>query len=266
MKIYGDDYLTKTPGQKELIIYEVAKSITAIFKAYKTGIVSKSFDYDYIREVAPEKHYGILGRYYSYKETISAKFDDVSYEPKIGDYEEGRFVPIFEITPYLATPLKRNISTKWGLEMDLASYLIPFTESESSSGEKFFNLFLYGGAVGYDLTWDAFKAGDFSHETFNNKAGDFSHGPLVKYIFDIKNTDIGLSAYLKYKFNDENGHKFQSVPFGLRVSINQDFFSFFIGVEEDLRFTDNKENELMVNTGITIHLPLTWLAGKGGGE
>lgn len=241
LRIYGDGLLRKTPGQKELMIAEVAKTITAVFHAYKTHTVSK-FDSDFVAEIKTEKKKGLLGDDSSY-EQISPVFDDVAYKPIRRDYLLGRLVPIIEIAPYLSTPLKSGINSRWGLEADLAVYGIPQI-GEDSSVSKFFDTFLVGFALGYDYT----------DEIFN--ATNYSHGPLFKFIFDIKNTDIGFCLYAKWKFNNENDNTYQSFPFGGRMSFSRDFFSLYVGVGNEPRYTDRMENVITVYTGLTIFFPV----------
>jgi hypothetical protein len=241
MRIYGDGLLKKTTGQKELMIAEVAKTITAVFNAYKTHEISK-FDSDYVAEIKTEKKSGLLGEDSSYEE-ISPMFDDVAYKPIRRDYLLGRLVPIIEIAPYLSTPLKSGINSRWGLEADLALYGIPQI-GEDSAGSKFFDTFLVGIALGYDYT----------DEIFN--ATNYSHGPLFKFIFDIKNTDIGFCLYAKWKFNNENDNTYQSFPFGGRMSFSRDFFSLYVGIGNEPRYTNKLENIITVYTGLTVFFPV----------
>lgn len=248
MTIYGDGLLKKTKGQKELMTAEVAKSITAVFKAYKTQTISESFDADYEVQIKSEKKPGrLLGEKYHYEE-ISPMFDDVAYKPIRRDYELGRLVPIVELTPYISTPLRQGVNSRWGVEADLAMYVIPQI-GEDSAVSKFFQTFLVGAALGYDYTDDMFDA--------NN----YSHGPVVKFLFDIKNTDIGFCLYAKWKFNNEDDHEFQSVPFGARVSFSRDFFSLFFGVGSEPRFVNEKENVATIYTGLTVYFPMGMTLG-----
>ncbi len=103
--------------------------------------------------------------------------------------------------------------------------------------------------MGYDYTDDMFDA--------NN----FSHGPMVKLLFDIKNTDIGFCLYAKWKFNDEDDHEFQSVPFGARMSFSRDFFSLFFGVGNEPRYVNERENVVTVYTGLTVYFPMGMTLG-----
>jgi hypothetical protein len=242
MTIFGDSLMKNSPGQKELMIAEVAKTITAVFKAYKTHTLT-TFDSDYVVTIRTEKKSTFWGEtHYSYEE-ISPRFDDVTYKPIRRDYELGRLVPILELTPYLSTPLTTGINSRWGFELDLAAYGIPQI-SEDSAASKFFETVLFGVALGYDYTDDLFNA------------TNYSHGPLLKLLFDIKNTDIGFCLYVKYKFNYENDHSFESVPFGGRVSFSRDFFSLFVGIGNEPRYTTQTENVATVYMGMTIYFPM----------
>ncbi len=248
MTIYGDGLMKNSNGQKELMIAEVAKTITAVFNAYKTQTVSKSFDSDYVVKIKKEeKPDRLLGKTYHYEE-ISPMFDDVAYKPIRRDYELGRLVPIIEATPYISTPLRQGVNSRWGVEADLAMYVIPRV-SETSAVSKFFQTFLVGAALGYDYTDDMFDA--------NN----YSHGPMVKFLFDIKNTDIGFCLYAKWKFNHEDDNTFQSVPFGARVGFSRDFFSLFFGVGNEPRYVDERENVVTIYTGLTIYFPVGMTLG-----
>lgn len=241
MRIYGDGLLRKTPGQKELMIAEVAKTITAVFNAYKTHTVSE-FESNYVTEMKTEKNAGLLGDDSSY-EQISPMFDDVAYKPIRRDYLLGRLVPIIEVAPYLSTPLKSGINSRWGLEADLAVYGIPQI-GEDSAVSRFFDTFLVGVALGYSYT----------DEIFN--ATNYAHGPLFKFIFDIKNTDIGFCLYAKWQFNNENDNTFQSFPFGGRMSFSRDFFSLYVGIGNEPRYTNKMENIVTVYTGLTVYFPV----------
>lgn len=241
MKIYGDGLLKKTTGQKELMIAEVAKTITAVFHAYKTQKLSQ-FDSDFVVEIKTEKKAGLLGEDASY-EVISPTFDDVAYRPIRRDYLLGRLVPIVEVAPYLSTPLRSGVNSRWGLEADLAVYGIPKI-GDDSAVSKFFDTFLVGVALGYDYT----------DEIFN--ATNYSHGPLIKFLFDIKNTDIGFCLYAKWKFNNENDNTYQSFPFGGRMSFSRDFFSLYVGIGNEPRYTDRMENIVTVYTGLTVYFPV----------
>ena len=241
MQIYGDGLLRKTPGQKELMIAEVAKTITAVFHAYRTHTVSK-FDSDFVTEIKREEKAGLLGDDASY-EQISPAFDDVAYKSIRRDYLLGRLVPIIEVAPYLSTPMRSGINSRWGLEADLAVYGI-HQLGEDSTVSGFFDTFLVGFALGYDYT----------DEIFN--ATNYSHGPLFKFIFDIKNTDIGFCLYAKWKFNNENDNTYQSFPFGGRMSFSRDFFSLYVGVGNEPRYTDRMENVVTVYTGLTVYFPV----------
>ena len=241
LRIYGDGLVKKTPGQKELMIAEVAKTITAVFKAYKTQRVS-TFDADFVVGMKTEMKAGLLGNDASYEE-ISPYFDDVAYKPVRRDYLLGRLVPIVEIAPYLSTPLRSGVNSRWGIEADLAVYGIPKI-GDDSAVSTFFDTFLVGVALGYDYT----------DEIFN--ATNYSHGPLIKFLFDIKNTDIGFCLYAKWKFNNENDNTFQSFPFGGRMTFSRDFFSLYVGIGNEPRYTDRMENIVTVYTGLTVYFPV----------
>jgi hypothetical protein len=92
-------------------------------------------------------------------------------------------------------------------------------------------------------------------------ANNYSHGPVVKFLFDIKNTDIGFCLYAKWKFNHEDDHSYQSVPFGARVSFSRDFFSLFFGVGSEPRFVDERENVVTIYTGLTVYFPMGMTLG-----
>lgn len=241
MRIYGDGLVKKTTGQKELMIAEVAKTITAVFKAYKTQTISH-FDADFVVEMRTEEKAGLLGEDVSH-EVISPFFDDVAYKPVRRDYLLGRLVPIVEIAPYLSTPLRSGINSRWGIEADMAVYGIPQI-GDDSIASRFFDTFLVGIALGYDYT----------DEIFN--ATNYSHGPLIKFLFDIKNTDIGFCLYAKWKFNNENDNTFQSFPFGGRMTFSRDFFSLYVGIGNEPRYTDKTENIVTVYTGLTLYFPV----------
>jgi hypothetical protein len=242
MTIYGDDQVKKSIGQKELMVAEVAKTITAVFKAYKTHDLTK-FDSDYVVKIKTEKKSTFWGTIdYRYEE-ITPRFDDVAYKPFRRDYELGRMVPIVELTPYLSTPLTTGVNSRWGIEADLATYIIPQI-SEQSTASKFFESVMVGVALGYGYTDDFFNA------------TNYSHGPLLKLLFDIKNTDIGFCLYAKYQWNYENDHSFESVPFGARVSFSRDFFSLFVGIGNEPRYTTQTENVATVYMGMTLYFPV----------
>ena len=242
MTIYGDNLMKNSRGQKELVIAEVAKTITAVIKAYKTRELTR-FDSDYVVQIKTEKKSTMLGEINYHYEEITPIFDDVAYKTVRRDYEMGRLVPIVELSPYLSTPLKSGVNSRWGLEADLAVYVIPQVSRESTAS-KFFETFMVGAALGYDYT----------DEIFN--ATNYSHGPMVKLIFDLKNTDIGFCLYAKWKFNHENDNNFQSFPFGGRVTFSRDFFALYAGVGNEPRYTDKQENIMTVYMGLTVFFPV----------
>lgn len=248
LTIYGDGLLNKSKGQKELLISEVAKTITAVIDAYKNHTL-REFDSDYTVEVRTEKKsIPLVDMTYEYEE-ISPTFEDEAYVPVGRDYELARLVPIIEISPYMATPLRSGYNARWGLEVDLAMYITPAMYVkprmvEDSTATDFFETFMIGVALGYD----------YSDEIFNTN--NHSHGPMIKLIFDLKDSDIGFCLYAKWKFNDENDHTFQSFPFGGRVKFSRDFFALYAGLGNELRYTDKRENVITVYTGVTFYFPV----------
>ncbi len=243
MNTYGDGLMKNSTGQKELMIAEVAKTITAVIRAYKTREPT-TFESGYVVQIkAEKKSTALLGEFDYHYEEITPRFDDVAYKPYRRDYELGRLVPIVELSPYLSTPLKSGINSRWGLEADLAVYGIPRVTDDSFSS-KFFETFLVGAALGYDYT----------DEIFN--ATNYSHGPMLKLIFDLKNTDIGFCLYAKWKFNHENDNNFQSFPFGGRVTFSRDFFALYAGLGNEPRYTTKQENIATVYIGLTLYFPV----------
>jgi hypothetical protein len=61
---------------------------------------------------------------------------------------------------------------------------------------------------------------------------------------------------VKYKFNSENEEKFNSIPFGARLSFSRDYFSGFVGLGYERRFTSKEENVAVIYTGVTFAWPL----------
>jgi hypothetical protein len=242
MITYGDGMMKNSPGQKELMIAEVAKTVTAVIRAYKTRELTR-FESDYVVRINAEKKSTLLGESDYYYEEIAPRFDDVAYKPYRRDYELGRLVPIVELSPFLATPLKSGVNARWGVEADLAVYGIPRLTDESAA-RKFFDTFLVGAALGYDYT----------DEIFN--ATNYAHGPMLKLIFDLKNSDIGFCLYVKWRFNHENDNNFQSFPFGGRVTFSRDFFALYAGVGNEPRYTDKQENIATVYVGLTLYFPV----------
>jgi hypothetical protein len=242
MTVYGDGLIKNSTGQKELMIAEVAKTVTAVIRAYKTRELTR-FDSDYVVQINSEKKSTMLGEIDYHYEEITPRFDDVAYKPYRRDYELGRLVPIVELSPYLSTPMKSGVNSRWGLEADLAVYGIPRL-TDDSAAKKFFETFLVGAALGYDYT----------DEIFNST--NYSHGPMLKLIFDLKNTDIGFCLYAKWKFNHENDHNFQSFPFGGRVTFSRDFFALYAGIGNEPRYTDKQENIATVYVGLTLYFPV----------
>jgi hypothetical protein len=252
MKLYGDGRLTKEKGQKELMIYEVAKSIKNIFNAYKTDKVSKPFSSNYEDEMVPGEELGPTYKSGHLYERINARFDDVSYKTKIRSYSAARNFLVFEGGPYLSTPLRKGVDTTWGGEIGAASYWAPYIGNGKGGllqelGNVIFDTFLFGLGLGYDITADV------------NDYGVMGHGPYIKGILDIKNTGIGFSVYLKKKYNNENGHNYESVPFGVRMTYSADLFSFYVGVGSEPRFTDERiQNIVAIYTGFTVHYAWGW--------
>jgi hypothetical protein len=236
MKIFGDKKLKKSLGQRELIIYMVAESITAILKAYQSEKLPEPIVSSYSRK--------------TYR-SINASYDGVSYNSPTKEIDlqdplgiGQHWVSIVELTPYLSTSFKQGISPRFGVEIDMVNYFTPslseVAESNKNFADRFFDRVFLGVAYGLDLSRDAFEG------------CNFSWGPLMKLIIDDRNLPIGLSFYAKYIFNDENGHKFKSVPWGGRLSFNLDYCSLFIGVGTETRYDKEKEDVITFYSGITI--------------
>jgi hypothetical protein len=223
-----NDKLKKQPGQKELIIAEVAKTITNIFKAYHDHGVSKSFNSNFIEEYTSSKQ----------SMEVGGGFDDVSYTSET--FRGFGSSLALEITPYVSAPFEKDFNARLGFETVLATYPVYWFNSESSLLEKI----LLGGGYGYDVTFDPFNY------------QSYSHGPMFKYQVDIKKWDIGFTAYVKYKFNHENGNNFRSWPVGIRVTHELDYLSIFIGLGDEPRFTDKQVHVLTGYAGVTFHVPL----------